>query len=191
MYKTNQVLIFGPTGNVGNATAQELLQRGWHVRAATRNPQSEKAKSLAELGVELVKADMDDRNSIDAAFDGIRRVFSVQNWVTSSVDGEVRQGNLVADAAKSAGVTHLVFGSAGIGEADTPVPWTAVRDIGTAIANIFTDVMWRWMVDWMAEGAGRDVEMMIDLSRQVCPNLHSIESWLKISSNGHNGNGAV
>lgn len=36
-------LIFGATGNVGDAAARELLARGWQVRAVTRNPGSEKA----------------------------------------------------------------------------------------------------------------------------------------------------
>ncbi len=66
--------------------------------------------------------DMDDRALLEAVFEGFRRVFSVQNWVTSGVDGEVRQGKLVADIAKAAGVCHLVYGSAGIGQPDTGVP---------------------------------------------------------------------
>lgn len=106
-----QVLIFGATGNMGGAAARELLARGWQVRAVSRNPQSEKAQALAALGAELVRADMDDRGSLDAAFDGMTRVFSVQNWSTSSVDGEIRQGKLVANAARAAGVTHLAFSS--------------------------------------------------------------------------------
>ncbi|MCB9445705.1 MAG: NmrA family NAD(P)-binding protein [Ardenticatenaceae bacterium] len=65
---------------------------------------------------------MDDRASLEAAFDGMTRVFSVQNWTTSGVAGEIRQGKLVADVAKAAGVTHLVFGSAGVGEANSGVP---------------------------------------------------------------------
>ncbi|KAA3657355.1 MAG: NAD-dependent epimerase/dehydratase family protein [Chloroflexi bacterium] len=122
MNKTKQVLILGATGNVGGAAAREMLQRNWQVRAVTRNPQSEKAQALARLGAELVQADMDDRASLDAAFDGMTRVFSVQSWGISGVDGEIRQGRKVAEAAKAAGVLHLVFGSAGVGESGTGVP---------------------------------------------------------------------
>jgi uncharacterized protein YbjT (DUF2867 family) len=117
-----QVLIFGATGNMGGAAARELLARGWQVRAVSRSPQGEKAQALAALGAELVKADMDDRGSLDAAFDGMTRVFSVQNWSTSGVDGEIRQGKLVANAARAAGVTHLVYGSAGMGEPNSGIP---------------------------------------------------------------------
>ncbi|MEP6896807.1 MAG: NmrA family NAD(P)-binding protein, partial [Chloroflexota bacterium] len=52
---------------------------------------------------------------LDTAFKGAYGVFSVQNfWLpTVGFDGEVRQGKLVADAAKAAGVQHLVFSSVG------------------------------------------------------------------------------
>jgi uncharacterized protein YbjT (DUF2867 family) len=119
---TNTVLVFGATGNLGGATARELLLRGWHVRAVTRSLKGKKAQALGELGAELVAADMEDRHSLDAAFDGIKQVFSVQNWTTSGIDGEARQGKIVAEAAHAAQVEHLVFGSAGTGQAGTTVP---------------------------------------------------------------------
>ena len=65
---------------------------------------------------------MHERDSVEAAFEGVRRVFSVQNWTTSGIEGELRQGKLVADVAHSAGVEHLVYGSAGTGDAHTGIP---------------------------------------------------------------------
>lgn len=208
-----QVLVFGATGNMGGAAARELLARGWQVRAVSRNPQSEKAQALAALGAEVVRADMDDRASLEAAFADMTRVFSVQNWATSGVDGEIRQGKLVAEVAKAAGVTHLVFGSAGVGQPDTgvphfdckvvverymrnelglpvtvirpgpfmelmtgktffpplaawgvmpkivgwetPLPWTAVDDIGAAIATAFENPD-KWI--------GRDINLISDVA---------------------------
>jgi uncharacterized protein YbjT (DUF2867 family) len=50
------------------------------------------------------------------------RVLSVQNWWISTPKGEIRQGKLVADAAKEAGVEHLVYVSAGEGSNSTGVP---------------------------------------------------------------------
>ena len=117
-----EVLVFGATGNVGGATAREMLRRGWRVRAVTRNPRSEKARALAALGAEVVQGDMDDRAALERVFDGFRRVLSVQNWQVSGPEGEVRQGKQVADVARSVGVEHLVFSSAGTGEANTGVP---------------------------------------------------------------------
>jgi uncharacterized protein YbjT (DUF2867 family) len=122
MSSAQKVLVFGATGNIGGATARELLERGWQVRAVTRKPEGEKARQLSNLGAEVVKADMDDRGSLDKAFDGIRKVLSVQNWNTSGIEGEARQGKLVAEAARAAGVDHLVFASGGTGEPDTGIP---------------------------------------------------------------------
>jgi uncharacterized protein YbjT (DUF2867 family) len=58
---------------------------------------------------------MDNRAELDAAFRGVYGVFSVQNFWLPDVgfDGEVRQGKKVADAAKTAGVEHLVYTSVG------------------------------------------------------------------------------
>jgi uncharacterized protein YbjT (DUF2867 family) len=58
---------------------------------------------------------MDKGEELEAAFEGAYGVFSVQNFWLPNVgfDGEVRQGNAVADAAKAAGVQHLVYSSVG------------------------------------------------------------------------------
>ena len=110
------VLIFGATGNIGGAASRQLLKRGWQVRAVTRNLESEKAQVLHKFGAEIVQADMEDQSSLENAFSGMEKVISVQNWVTSGIDGEKQQGKLVADVAKSAGVSHLVYASAGTGK---------------------------------------------------------------------------
>lgn len=138
------VLVFGATGNVGGAVAREMLRRGWHVRAVTRSPQGDKARLLAGQGAEIVQADMDDRASLEIAVDGMERVFSVQNWMTGGVDGEIRQGKQVADVAKAAQVKHLVYGSAGIGVAGTGIPHfeskviveTYMRDMGLPVTAV-------------------------------------------------------
>jgi uncharacterized protein YbjT (DUF2867 family) len=48
-------------------------------------------------------------------------VYSVQNPMIAGFDGEVTQGRNVADAAKVAGVQHIVYGSAGPGLSATGV----------------------------------------------------------------------
>ena len=116
------VLIFGATGNIGGAAVRELLKRNWQVRAVTRNPESEKAQTLIELGAEVIQADMEDRPSLEKAFEGLQRVLSVQNWTKSGIEGEIRQAKLVADVAQSVGINHLVYASAGTGDRDTGIP---------------------------------------------------------------------
>jgi uncharacterized protein YbjT (DUF2867 family) len=113
---TNKLIVVtGATGQQGGVVAKYLLQDGWKVRAVVRDPNKEAAQTLAKQGVELVKGDMNDRASLDAAFQGAYGVFSVQNYWLPDVgyEGEVSQGKLVADAAKTANVSHFVFSSVG------------------------------------------------------------------------------
>jgi uncharacterized protein YbjT (DUF2867 family) len=109
------IAVTGATGQQGGAVARKLLVDGWKVRALTRDLDKPAAQELKALGAELVPGDMDDRAQLDAAFSGAYGVFSVQNFWLPGVgfEGEIRQGNNVADAAKAAGVEHLVYSSVG------------------------------------------------------------------------------
>jgi uncharacterized protein YbjT (DUF2867 family) len=103
------ILVTGATGNQGGATARHLLADGWHVRALVRDEGTPAAAALAAAGAELVRGDLDERASIDAAVRGAYGVYSVQ----SANPNEIAQGINVADAAKAAGVQHLVYSSVG------------------------------------------------------------------------------
>jgi uncharacterized protein YbjT (DUF2867 family) len=105
----------GATGLQGGAVTRRLLQDRWPVRALTRKPDGEKARALAQLGAEVVKADTSDPVSLERAFDGVHGVFSVQNHHISGYDGEVQQGKQVAAVAKRVGVSQLVYSGAGPG----------------------------------------------------------------------------
>lgn len=115
------IVVIGATGQQGGATARHLLAQEWRVRGLTRNPQGAAAQALAAAGAEIVSANMDDRASLDRAFEGAYGVFSVQNfWLPDvGVAGEVRQGKAVAAAARAAGVRHFVYTSVGGAERKT------------------------------------------------------------------------
>jgi uncharacterized protein YbjT (DUF2867 family) len=131
MVSMDQVIaVCGATGRQGGAVARSLVGAGWKVRALTRRPDSPQATALAELGAEVVRADMEDFDSLVGAFDGASGVFSVQNGLVSGFDREVVQGRNVADAASRAGLAHLVYGSAGTGERGTGIAsWEAKLDV--------------------------------------------------------------
>jgi uncharacterized protein YbjT (DUF2867 family) len=109
------IAVTGATGQQGGAVARKLLADGWKVRALTRDINKPAARELASLGAELIAGDMDNRAELDAAFHDVYGVFSVQNFWLPNVgfEGELRQGKNVADAAKAAGVQHLVYSSVG------------------------------------------------------------------------------
>jgi uncharacterized protein YbjT (DUF2867 family) len=116
------ILVAGATGTQGGATARELAARGYRVRGLTRNPDSETAQALTALGIEMVRGDFDDAESLDRALDGAYGAFSVQQYRGVGVDGEIRQGKAFADAAKRAGVQHFVYTSVAKATLDTGVP---------------------------------------------------------------------
>src|SRR6266540_1476573 len=109
------ISVTGATGQQGGAVARKLLADGWKIRALTRDLDKPAAQALANAGAELIAGDMDSRSELDAAFDGAYGVFSVQNFWLPNVgfNGEIQQGKNVADAAKAAGVGHLVYSSVG------------------------------------------------------------------------------
>ena len=109
------IVVTSATGRQGGAVARHLLSKGWKVRALTRDVSKPAAKELIDAGAELSRADNDDRASLDATFQGAYGIFSVQNFWLPNVgsEGEVRQGKSIADAARAAGVQHLVYSSVG------------------------------------------------------------------------------
>lgn len=109
------IAVTGATGQQGGKVSKLLLSQGWKVRALTRDAGKPAAQELAAAGAEVVAGDMDNRADLDAAFKGAYGVFSVQNFWLPGVgfDGEIRQGKAVVDAARDAGVKHLVYSSVG------------------------------------------------------------------------------
>jgi taspase (threonine aspartase 1) len=107
------ITVTGATGSQGGAVVQALLKRGkFRVRAVTRNPESSAAKALASQGCEVVKADMTDKASLVKAFDGAHGAFLVTDFWAScqcNAEKEIEQGCRLADAAKEAGLKHVVW----------------------------------------------------------------------------------
>jgi uncharacterized protein YbjT (DUF2867 family) len=84
--------------------------RQFAARALTRDPDSEKARQLAELGAEVVKADVDDVESLKRAFNGAYGAFCVTFfWEHLSPEREYQQAVNLANAARGAGVEHAVW----------------------------------------------------------------------------------
>jgi uncharacterized protein YbjT (DUF2867 family) len=107
------IAITGATGAQGGGLARAILadpNGGFAVRAITRDPGKDKAKALAAAGAEVVKADLDDVESLKKAFAGAHGVYGVTNfWEHFSAEKEKAQAKNIADAAKAAGVTHVIW----------------------------------------------------------------------------------
>ena len=107
------IAVTGATGAQGGGLARAILNdrnSGFTVRAITRKPDSDHARALAKLGAEVVAANLDDRQSLEKAFRGAHGAFCVTNfWEHFSGEKEVAQAHALADAAKAAGVAHVIW----------------------------------------------------------------------------------
>ena len=111
MAQDDLVVVTGATGRQGGAVVRHLLSDGWRVRGVTRSPGSDRARDLARRGVEVVTA--------------------VMGFCTLYTPYAPAQGRNLATAAADAGVSHLVYGSAGPG---TPGTGVAAWDIKLEVA---------------------------------------------------------
>ena len=107
------IAVVGSTGTQGGGLARAILadpNGGFAVRAITRDPGKDKAKALAAAGAEVVQADIDDVESLKKAFAGAYGVFGVTNfWEHFSGEKEKQQARNIAEAAKAAGVKHVIW----------------------------------------------------------------------------------
>lgn len=129
-------VVTGATGRQGSAVVRHLRKAGANVRALTRNPNSKKARQIAELGAEIVRGDMTKPETLEGLFEGAAGVYSVQNPSTSSYASEVQQGKNVADAARAANVPHFIQGSAGLGKKTGVPSWDSKLEIESHIKSL-------------------------------------------------------
>jgi uncharacterized protein YbjT (DUF2867 family) len=120
------ILVTGATGRQGGAAVRRLRERGFSVRALTRDPDQPKARVLTGPGTEVVRGDLDDQASLTRALEGVHGVFSVQGDDAGG-ENEARQGINLADAAKRARISHLVHSSVAAADQDTGVPDFAIK----------------------------------------------------------------
>jgi uncharacterized protein YbjT (DUF2867 family) len=63
------VVVVGATGGQGGSVINRLLtDDSYRIRGISRDPQSKKSQALAMKGVQMVRADLNDADSITAAF---------------------------------------------------------------------------------------------------------------------------
>ncbi len=122
MPKSLTVLVCGATGRQGGAVARLLLEKGHRVRALTRRPGSQAAASLHVAGAEIHEADLDDVSAVERAAEGADACFLMTTPWEEGVQAEVRQGRRAAEAARNAGVGHLVYTSVAAADRSTRIP---------------------------------------------------------------------
>ena len=116
------VLVTGATGNQGGAVVRALLKQEHQVRALTRNPASPAAQRLAEQGVEIAIGDFTDHDSLVRAARSVDAIYAMTTPFEQGVEKETAQGIAMTNAAKAAGVGHLVYSSVASADRATGIP---------------------------------------------------------------------
>jgi uncharacterized protein YbjT (DUF2867 family) len=106
------ILITGATGTVGTQLVKTLSNLNVKVRAGVHS--LIKGEKLKLPHVELCEIEYHKPGSLTAAFTGVDRVF----MITPFTPQLVKDGKIIIDAAKAAGVNHLVCLSASGADAD-------------------------------------------------------------------------
>jgi len=109
------ILVTGATGLTGGELVRRLSAKGVPVRALVRN--TAKAEALSHLPhVEIVEGDMSRPETLSGPLQGVDRAMLISS---SAPDMLEVQSNFI-DAAKKAGVKHVVKLSGIIAELDSP-----------------------------------------------------------------------
>jgi len=107
------IAVVGATGAQGGGLVRAIMRDTtgpFTARALTRDVNSEKARTLAGLGAEVVAADVDDSQSLQRAFAGAYGAFCVTFfWDHMSAEREIAEARLMAQAAKHAGLQHVIW----------------------------------------------------------------------------------
>ena len=107
------IAVLGATGAQGGGLVRAILEDAsgeFAVRAITRDVNSDGARALKKLGAEVVSADIDDRRSLQKAFQGAHGAYCVTFfWAHFSPEKEIAQATAMAAAAKEAALQHVIW----------------------------------------------------------------------------------
>jgi uncharacterized protein YbjT (DUF2867 family) len=107
------IAVVGATGAQGGGLVRAIMtdpDSTLTARAITRDVNSDKAKALAALGAEVAQADVDDVESLEAAFAGAYGAFCVTFfWEHLSPEKEIAQARNMAEASRDTGVQHVIW----------------------------------------------------------------------------------
>jgi uncharacterized protein YbjT (DUF2867 family) len=95
------ILVTGATGNVGRQVVEQLVKRGAEVRALVRDP----AKAKFPAGVEVMKGDLLDVDSLRSAFSGVSTLF----LLNAVVADEFTQALIALNVAREQKIERIVY----------------------------------------------------------------------------------
>ena len=128
------VFVIGASGNVGSATVQVLSSKyadKVEIRAGVRNPdKADKLKSLPNVSV--VQAEAGDKEKLTKTLKGVHTLYIV----TPGVENRAQLTIATAQAAKEAGVKHLLVVSVPTAELTDTIFGRQFSEIETGVSQL-------------------------------------------------------
>ncbi|MDY6898785.1 MAG: NmrA family NAD(P)-binding protein [Cyanobacteriota bacterium] len=114
----NKILLIGVTGGTGGNVVKGFLEQGiTNLRAITRKIDLNRPslKQINDAGIELVEANLDDENSLKAAFSDVEAVYchATAPDTAKPQTEEIERAKTVVKIAKQVQIKHFVYNSAG------------------------------------------------------------------------------
>lgn len=105
------LLVTGGNGNLARSVIANLLRMTdpGNILVTTRNPASPSARELAARGVTVRHGDFDAPETLGPAFAGASRALLISTYADNSE--RLRQNLAALEAAKAAGVSHILYTS--------------------------------------------------------------------------------
>ncbi len=112
MSEARIIAVAGATGAQGGGLVRAICDDDsgrFVARALTRDPDSDAARGLADLGAEVVACDLDDPPSVEAAFEGAWGAYCVTfYWAHFSPEKELEQARTMAEATRKGKLEHII-----------------------------------------------------------------------------------
>jgi len=127
------ILVTGATGYIGGRLVPRLLAAGHRVRCLVRNP--DRLSGRRWPGVELVKGDVANAASLEAALQGVTQAYYLVHAMGEDSPDfrgrDLRQALTFAEACAKAGVRRVIYlGGLGDSSATAATTWPAGRRWG-------------------------------------------------------------
>lgn len=98
------VLVIGATGQTGRLIVEEFDRNPGNVRVRVCSRKKEQVEKMRSLGRDAVYLDLDDPRTFPEALDGVNRLYLLTGYTVAML----AQSKTLVDAAKKAGVEHIV-----------------------------------------------------------------------------------
>ncbi|KAJ9101886.1 hypothetical protein QFC21_003226 [Naganishia friedmannii] len=97
------ITVFGSTGTQGGSVIDHLISspKPYRIRAVTRDPSKASGKKLQEMGCEVVKAEISNKDDVERVMKGSDIVFVSNKGMEHGAATEMQHGKNMIEAVKA------------------------------------------------------------------------------------------